>query len=268
MATRPVIGAQHHMLGTMSNTEMRESLFELLGLMIQDRDKQWLKATSRKLRSIFKQWKLDHGSRTPMTYRGSMGLGKQIPISFSAAAPYECSDMAADYVSLLFLLLRTKYPPLIALTDNESIAELAVIAAQIEPDMTRQDSLLSTLKMSLAATVDARHRARKFNARALEWIKEMQPDVAKATKARAQIKDVQPKGAAANQKKAKDRRANLCKAADDYFKANPYDDNDDDCARFLLDRCAEGTMRTIKDIIRGRRKVAQQRAKEKASGKG
>lgn len=138
----PAIGPQHHVFGSMRNPNPRIALFRLLAILIQDRDDLWRKKTDQQLRKIFKQWKTEHGSRTPKTHRGASGLGARIPITFKAAAPYECTDDASDYVSLCIFLIRSKYPPLIVLTKAEDITSLLAVAALMEPEMTQFDSLV------------------------------------------------------------------------------------------------------------------------------
>lgn len=265
-SARPVIGAQHHILGSMSNADLRNALLEMLSLLVRDKDKAWRKQTEKELLKIFNQWKTAHGSRSPKTYRGSTGLGKAIPISFKSATPYECSKGALDYVSLCFALAHDGYVPLIILTEAEDIPDILAVAAMIEPEMTCLDSLLKTIKISLAATVRKHDGLGARNAYLVELMGKMSPLVKRGVNAQRQIADIQPKGAIGNAQKADKRRADIRKWAVDHFNQDNFSSYDE-CAQFLLSKGVKGTPRTIKTLISGCKKIAVQKARGNTNNK-
>lgn len=266
MTTTPsTIGAQHHILGSMRNADLRNALLEMLSLLIRDKDKAWRKQTEKQLLKIFNQWKTAHGSPTPMTYRGSSVFGQPIPISFEEATPYECAGVL-DYVSFYFVLSRDKYAPLAVLTEIEDIPDLLAVAAMIEPEMTCLDSLLKTIKISLAATVRKHDGLGARNTYLVELMGKMSPLVKRGVNAQRQIADIQPKGAIGNAQKADKRRADIRKWAVDHFNQDNFSSYDE-CAQFLISKGVKGTPRTIKTLISGCKKIAVQKARGNMSNK-
>ena len=219
--TTPAIGPQHHIFGSMRNPNPRIALFRLLGILIQDRDDQWRKQTDQQLRKIFKQWKTEHGSRTPLTHREATGLGERIPITFRAAAPYECTDDASDYVSLCILLLHSKYPPLIALTEAEDITSLLAVAALIEPEMTQFDSLMWVIEIYLGATARQKMRLEARNKGLLQLIDELAPSQKKEVEKNKNFGLGRAIGAESNRKAAERRAEEARREAISYFMKNP-----------------------------------------------
>ena len=267
--THPKIGAQHHMLGAMSEASVRDALLKILLVLIRDKGNAWREQAENNLLAIFNQWKSEQGSRNPKTYRGAKGLGARKAISFELAAPYECVQdfyCAHDYVSFCLFLLRSNYPPLMGLVKEEDISDLLSVSALIEPEMTRLDSILSVAEILLDATTRDRVRLSRRNDSLMKLIAEAGPAVKRDAKAIENLAVARPKGAAANKQSAEKRKANLRKAAVDYFLANPLH-SVCECTSFLLAR-GIGTQRTIKDGISGCKSIALETLKKKSEKQG
>jgi len=245
--TRSLIGAQHHILGSMSNAAVQAALLDMLSLLIQHKDNEWHKATEKQLLKVFTQWKAEYGSRSPKTYRGSTGLGKRISIPFEAATPYECSDDAADYVSFCFLLLRSKYPPQIALTETEGIPNLLAVAAMIEPEMTRLDSMMQAIKLCLAATVHEYGRMDAVNSHLLVLIDDLKPAHKKELAKQKNLAGGRPAGAEQNRTDAEKRKAEAHAEGVLYFFDHPRANNDK-CADFVAEKLKRPKSTVLKAI--------------------
>jgi hypothetical protein len=255
--TTPAVGPQHHIFGSTRNPNPRIALFRLLGILIQDRDDLWRKQTDEQLRKVFKQWKAEHGSRTPLTHRGATGLGARIPITFKAAAPYECTDDASDYVSLCILLLRSKYPPLIALNEAEDITSLLAVAALMEPEMTQFDSLVLTIELYLGATVRRHARLEARNNGLLLLLDKLAPSQRKEVEKKNNLDSGRPKGAEVNRANAEKRKAEARQEAVSYFRAHTRA-NYDKCAEVVAKQLNRRKSTVLKAIAGSKAEALQQ----------
>ena len=253
----------------MSDSFVRDSLLAMITVHLQEKGDVWRTKSQTALLEIFGQWKAEHGSRTPKTYRGSKGLGGLRPIEFDQANPYECVDnfeCAHDFVSFCLFLLQSDYAPIIELAEEEYISDLLCVTALIEPEMTRLDSILTLIKLVLGTTNRDRRRLSKNNDMLRKRIADLGPAVKRDAKAMENLAVARPKGAEANKQAAIERKADLRKAAIDFFIKKPFS-SVDECVSFLLAR-GIGTKRTIKDGIRGCKGIALQQIKDRYGKQG
>lgn len=137
----------------LTEEEICEALVVELSASLDEKTDEWRTKISTELLEVFKDWKLEIGSRTPRGWRdrpGRRGLGARKPIEFSIALPYECGEDESgivDYVTLLINLAHANYPRAQPLFDNEDFDNLIALAAMISPQTVKLNSLLDATRI-------------------------------------------------------------------------------------------------------------------------
>lgn len=250
--TYPVV-AQPYRLDAMSDAAIRESLFEIMSLLVRDKDETWLHKTKKQLLEIFNQWKAEHGCRNPQARRGVRGLRKYRPIAFEDAAPYECVDPAngvTDYVTLFSYLAQCDYPPVVAMLESEYIQDVVAVSAFIEQESVQLNSLLFELRIAFNTLI--RHESQ------LERWRQILVDAAPTLRSHATTKKNLAAGRSKGAQEKKDRANELHlawrQAAIDYLKRFPSKTLEN-TAQYIEGNGSLNPMKracsTIRDVIAG-----------------